>query len=42
MKNILRLLTLVAAAGVLAVSVSSCGEKFINETQRTKIDSGYL
>ena len=42
MKNIFRILTLVAAAGVLAVSVSSCGEKFINETQRTKIDSGFL
>ena len=42
MKNIFRILTLVAAAGVLAVSVSSCGEKFINETQRTKLDSSYL
>jgi hypothetical protein len=42
MKNIFRILTLVAAAGVLAVSVSSCGEKFINEVQRTKLDSEYL
>ena len=42
MKNIFRILTIVAAAGVLAVSVSSCGEKFINEIQRTKVDSSYL
>ena len=42
MKNIFRILTIVAAAGVLAVSVSSCGEKFINEVQHTKVDSSYL
>ena len=42
MKNIFRILTIAAAAGVLAVSVSSCGEKFINEVQRTKVDSGFL
>ena len=42
MKNIIRILTIVAAAGVLAVSVSSCGEKFLNEVQRTKVDSGFL
>ncbi len=42
MKNILRILTLAAVAGALALSLSSCGEKFINEVQHTKVDSAYL
>ena len=42
MKNIFRILTLAAVAGALTLSLSSCGDKFLTETQRTKIDSGFL
>ena len=39
MKNILRILTIVAAAGALVVSASSRGAKFINGVQRPKLDA---
>ncbi|MDO5000427.1 MAG: RagB/SusD family nutrient uptake outer membrane protein [Bacteroidales bacterium] len=42
MKNIFRTLTIVAAAGALTFSVSACGDKFLNEVQRTKLDATYL
>ena len=41
MKNISRILTIVAA-GALLLSLASCGDKFLNEVQRTKIDSSYM
>ena len=42
MKNIVRILTIAAAAGSLVFSASSCGEKFLDEVQRTSIDASYL
>ena len=42
MKNIVRILTIVAAAGALTLSATSCGEKFLEEVQRTSISTDYL
>lgn len=42
MKHIARILTIIAAAGAITTSVSSCGEKFLDEVQRTKISSDFL
>ena len=42
MKNIVRILTLAALTCTLCLSVSSCGEKFLEEVQRTSISSDYL
>ena len=41
MKKISRILTIVAA-GALMLSLASCGDKFLNEVQRTKLDDTYL
>lgn len=42
MKNIVKILTVAAMAGALALSVSSCGEKFLEEVKRDSISTDYL
>ena len=42
MKKNNRLFSILAVAGALLFSVTSCGDKFLNEVQRTKVDSSYL
>ena len=42
MKNIVRIFTLVAVVLTLSMSVTSCGEKFLEEVQRTSISTDYL